>query len=175
MSQITITKGRFLKNEKIAIEYLKEDGSESKPAECNEMHSSLPHKDLKKAFQCLAIHAALIGEYVSHLSVKNINKPEPDLVKDFIVFGFSIVEDGVILYARKTLKMGEAMNFTTPVIKLEDKSEDAYPFTKNLASCIEDCKDELTKYLDGKFAPDPQQVLFPEEKIHRHNNKMQTT
>lgn len=170
MSQITITKGRFLKNDKIAIEYLKEDGNESKPAECSEMHSSLTHKDLKKAFQCLAIHAALIGEYVSHLSVKNINKPDPDLVKDFIVFGFSIVEDGVILYARKTLKMGEAMSFNTPVIKLEDKSEDAYPFTKNLAICIDACKDELTKYLDGKFAPDPQIVLFPDEKTHKRNN-----
>ncbi len=167
MSQITITKGKLIRNDKIEIEYQKNDGAESNPAECSEKHTSTAHKDLIKAFKCLAIHAALIGEYLSPAAVTNIDKPDTDLIKNFTVFGFEVDEEGVTLSARKTLITGKGLNFTPPKIKFNEKSEDAYPFIKNLTQCIDVCKDELTQYLNGKFAPDPQQKLFPEEKLSK--------
>lgn len=168
MSQIIITQGKLLKKDIVKVAYAKNIGSNRNPAEGEEKYSDPPHRDLKNAFASLAIHAILVGEYVSFITVKDIENPDPELVKNFTVTGFSCVgediESGVILSARKTLKTGKQMGFNTPIIRFEDPSDDPYPFAENLEGCIEKCKDELTRYLNGKFAPDPQLPLFADEK-----------
>ncbi len=167
MSKIEIKKGKLLKGDIIQVEYLKSDGTDAKPAECSEKHLHPPHEDLKKAFVSLSVHAALTGEFISSSLIGDIKKPDTELVENFNVTGFTIVgedeDEGVILSARKTLKTGKTMGFNTPKILLEDESETAYQFAKDLALCIADCKDQLTEYLNGKFAPDPQGTLFLDE------------
>ncbi len=63
------------------------------------------------------------------------------------------------------------MGFNTPLIKIsepdmesENGKEPEYKFADELADCLDDCKKELTEYLNGKVAPDPQGKLFPEAK-----------
>lgn len=168
---IEINKGKLLKNgEIIEVAFTKQNVKQnSKPAKCNEEHHDPPHPDLKKAFSSLNIHAALIGEFISPLSFADINNVDAELYKDFKVTGFTLVgedlEQGVILSARKTLKTGKTMGFNTPVQHFEDPSDNPYLFCDDLSECIDNCKKELTKYLEeGKFAPDPQIDMFEEPK-----------
>lgn len=163
MSKITITKGKLLKGDLIQIEYLKTDSSESKPAECSEKHTEPPHNDLKKAFKSLAIHSALLCEFIPVASIADIKKPDQELTKNFNVTGFTIVgEDeveGVILSARKTLKSGKTMGFNSAKIMFNDESETAYEFVEDLEQSIGLCKDELRNFLDGKHGDDVQGKL----------------
>lgn len=166
---IEINKGKLLKNDIVEVSFIKQDLKKgSKPAKCNEEHADPPHADLRKGFKSLNIHAAMIGEFVSPMKVSDIENVDEALAKDFNVTGFTLVgedlEAGVILSARKTLKTGKTMGFNTPVQHFEDPSENPYPFCDNLVECIDTCKSELTKYLEGKFAPDPQISMFTEEK-----------
>ncbi len=163
MSKITITKGKLLKGDKIEVEYTKQENSASKPAKCSEEHVDPPHDDLKTAFAALAIHAALLGEFVAISAVKDISKPDAKHSKDFTVTGFTITggddDEGVILTAHKTLRSGKSLGFNTPIIRFEDESNTAYPFMEQLETAINECKDQLREYLNGKYAPDPQQKL----------------
>ena len=79
-------------------------------------------QDFQKALDSLAVHAALKGEFISFKSVKDINKPDPDLIKDFTVTGFSLSESkknggGVILTGHKNLLAGGILGFNTPIIR----------------------------------------------------------
>jgi len=165
---IEINKGKLLKGDIVEVSFTKQNLKQgSKPAKCNEEHHDPPHPDLKRAFMSLNIHAAVIGEFVSQLDIKDIKNVDFDLCKDFKVTGFTIVgeelEQGVILSARKTLKTGKTMGFNTPVQHFEDPSDNPYLFCDDLQECIDNCKRELTKYLEeGKFAPDPQLDMFKE-------------
>lgn len=167
MSNLTITKGKLLKGDRVEIQYLKNNGIESKPAECSEIHKSPPHIDLKKAFDSLIIHSCLVGEFIPLQAIKDINNPDPEQVKDFTVTGFTVVgedlDEGVILSARKTLKSGKTLGYNCPKILFNSETETTYDFADDLALCIAGCRDELQLYLGGKFAPDPQGVLFMDE------------
>jgi hypothetical protein len=161
---IEITKGKLLKGDVVQIEYFKSDGAESKPAECSEKHTDPPRKELKDAFNSLAIHAALIGEFIPLTSVKDISHPDQEIIVDYNVSGFTIVasgdeDEGVILTAQKTLKNGKMLGFNTPTMRFNDASDNAYPYLDQLAKSVELCKHEMMEYLSGKHAVDPQLKL----------------
>ena len=160
MSEINITKGKLLKNS-VEVEYTSTLPGK-KPKSCSEESDNLPKQSLITAFDKLAIHAALCGEFIN--PVKNIDKADPELIKDFKVTGFSLSEskkngDGVILTGHKTLSSGKILGFNTPTIHFEDDSENAYPHMGKLVSCIETCKDEIRAYLNCEYAEDPQTKL----------------
>lgn len=178
MSELQIKKGKLLKNDRIEVEYEKTE-ADSSPAHCKEEHTSPPHADLKKAFQALVIHAAIIGEFVSASIITDIRKHDPEIIENFNVTGFTVAgandDEGVILSARKTLKSGKTMGFNTPKILLNTESETAYEFAEDLGLCVADCKDQLIEYLQGKIAPDPQGVLFLDEEsdvVHGEKKKV---
>lgn len=165
---IEINKGKLLKNDIVEVSFIKQNLKKgSKPAKCNEEHADPPHPDLRKAFKSLNIHAAMIGEFVSPMKVKDIEDVDEELAQDFSVTGFTLVGDdleaGVILSARKTLKTGKTMGFNTPIQHFEDPADNPYPFCDNLLECISKCKSELKQYLEGKFAPNPQLDMFPKD------------
>lgn len=164
MSEIIITKGKLLKGDKVEIEYQQKHSSTAKPANCSYEQDETPRIELKKAFSNLAIHAALLGEFIPLKSIKKIDAPDPELVKDFNASGFTISaskkgDEGLILTAQKTLSSGRTLGFNTPVIRLDDESENAYPFSKELSAAVDVCKDELTQYLNGVRGEDPQGKL----------------
>lgn len=164
MSQITITKGKLLKGDKVEIEYQQKDSSDSKPANCSYEQDAPPRQKLKTAFSNLAVHAALLGEFISVSSIKDINKPDPEVTKDFNASGFTVInnknsDEGVIITAQKTLKNGKSLGFNTPIIMFADESDNAYPYSEELANAIDVCKDELREYLNGVRAENPQTKL----------------
>ena len=118
MSTITFHNGKVLKGDIVKISYSEQRNSKSKPSKHEVECKDTPHPDLKKAFAGLAIHAALLGEFVAIAQVKDIKQVDPELIKDYNASGFSISgndQDLVILTAQKTLRSGKAMNFNTPL------------------------------------------------------------
>lgn len=160
---IEITKGKMLKGDIITIEYLKKDG-DSKPAECSEKHSDPPRQQFKDAFNSLAIHAALLGEFIALTKIDDITEVDIELSKDYNCSGFTVIasgddDEGVILTAQKTLKNGKILGFNTPTTRFNDESDNAYPYLDELAESVDTCKYEIREYLNGKHAVDPQLKL----------------
>jgi hypothetical protein len=163
MSKISITKGKLLKGDKVVVEFEKRDSNNAKPTHCSEESFGKPHKDLTTAFNALALHAALLGEFVGTAMVPDIDNPNPELFRDFTVTGITISggdeDKGVVISAYKTLKNGKTMHFNTPNTRFSDESEKAYPFLTELDDAITLCEDELREYLNGKVGPDTQGSL----------------
>lgn len=165
---IEITKGKVLKDDVVEVSFTK-TSSTTKPAKCNEEHKDPPHPDLKRALQNLAIHAALIGEFIPTSEIGDIEKPEHENLSLFHVSSFSTKgddgEDSVVITAQKTLKTGKVLGFNTPSTRLNDDSDSAYLFAEDLKSCIEYAKAEFREYLNGKIATDPQGKLNFDEPV----------
>lgn len=163
MSKIIITKGKLLKGDKVEIYYKKQDSNVSKPVNCSEENPNTPKQELRDAFAALTIHAALLAEFISTALVPDIAKANPELIKDYLVTGFTITgnedDEGVIITAHKKLKSGKTMGFNTPVTRFSDESDTAYPFMEELILAVENVCDHLVKHLEGDYAPDPQGEL----------------
>jgi hypothetical protein len=168
MSKVIIIKGKLLKGDKVEISYKKQESNISKPVGCSEENPNPPRKELKEAFAALAIHAALLGEFVSTALVPDFDNVNQELIKDFTVTGFTITgseeDEGVIITAHKKLKNGKSLGFNTPTTRFSDESENVYPFMDQLIECVDNCKEMLTKHLNGEYGDDPQGSLeFPEQ------------
>jgi hypothetical protein len=105
MSQIEITKGKLLKDS-VEIEWTERNSLDEKPDECGKKSKSLPRQSLRDAVESLAVHAALRCELIP--SVSDVKKVDPEIVKDFVVTGFSLSEskktgEGVVLSGHKIL------------------------------------------------------------------------
>lgn len=164
MSKITITNGKLLKGDIVEIEYQQRDSVDSDPANCSYKQGGLPRKELKKAFDKLAAHAAIIGEFISADSLNDLEDVDLNLVTNFTVTSFSISskktnEEGVKLNAYKTLSNGEVMQLNLPIKWYNTESDNAYKFLGSLESDIKICQDELVAYLNGVRGDDPQQKL----------------
>lgn len=156
----TITKAKILKGDRVEIEFTSRPSADAKPKTCTEESENPPRPSFKKAFDALAIHAALSGEFIPETSVADITKIDPTLVKDFTVTSFSLNDskkngEGVILTGHKTLSSGKILGFNSPIIRFNDESENAYPHIEELEAAIEMCKDEAAQYLNGAYADDP--------------------
>jgi hypothetical protein len=165
---ITITKAKILKDDKVEISFTR-TSTKHKPSSVNEEHRDAPHEDFKKSFADLAVHAAIIAEFIPADEISDISAPEHQQLKNFTVTGITIhgEDEGVNITAMKTLKNGKMMLFNCPLVRYEDNSENAYTFTDDLVDKVEAAKTEAKKYLDGKFAEDAQtEIQFPaDEKI----------
>lgn len=131
------------------------------------------HDDLRVAFRKLIPHFAFICEEITDekLVKKAIKNPDSYLIDidtapsdvffKFRVSAFSIVEkDGdetVFINGSKRLETNKEISFSTPGISLHD---DDYPLVSELNEAIEELKEEVLAYMQGKSAPKAQLEMF---------------
>lgn len=167
MSTIKITKAKLTK-ERLSINYTKtrDDGSHSETSENPEWEV---HPDLKSALGLLAIHMAIMTDYVTNKQVKNIEKHDSELCKDFTISGYSIGGDegdeGIVISGHKILKNGKALILNTPFARFEEGDETRYAFMEDLMNCVSRIEKEVLSYLDGskKASPAQMQMEFEEQ------------
>jgi len=170
MGKITIHSAKFLK-EKAMIDYTEERGTNLKPVRRNDEFRDIPHPHLINAYKGLAVHAAIIAEFIPSAEIEDIKKPDHEELGKYKVTGFSISgedRDQIVLTGQKTLKTGKILTFNTPVLRMTDDGENAYKFAPELHAAVEKCQERVRDYLNGTVAEDPPgQLQFPEEKTNK--------
>lgn len=130
----------------------------------NEEHNGKPHEDFKKAMQRLAVHLAVISEFLPPKGVKNLETERDNSgeVEKFTVRGFTLGGDEddewIILSGYRLQSTGRALNFNTPKTDFEE-SDKSYKFTEDLVKCIAEVKKECELYLGGKYEDEIQSQL----------------
>jgi len=134
------------------------------------------HDDLRKLFRQLVPHFAFICEEVKDekLIKKCLANPDDYLVRadgeemdetflKYRVSEFEVQERKgyafVTISGAKQLSTGEEIYFTTPSIDADGD----YKFLSDLNSTIENLKEEVILYMQGKHAPKAQFEMFAEE------------
>lgn len=114
------------------------------------------HEDLRLAFDKLVPHFVLLTEMKKKPEVvKNIDLKmmDEELLSKFKAKGFSLDEKNgetsIKISGMKFLVSGKAVSFETPSTRRETK-DDGYEFFEELVQCIEDLKDEILEYMNGK-------------------------
>lgn len=115
------------------------------------------HQDLRSAFEKLIPHFILLTEMKKKPEmVKTIDLNEEvseELLKKFKIKGFSLDEKNgetaVKISGVKILTNGKTVSFETPKTSRGNK-DDGYEFYDELIQCIEDLKDEILEYMEGK-------------------------
>lgn len=134
------------------------------------------HDDLRNAFRRLIPHFAFICEEVrdSKLVAKAVKDPElylsdretaPDeTFFKYRVFGFNLIEKKGVnlleLTGSKQLENMEEISFSTYAVDVNDNE---YEFRIDLNDAINNLKEEVLAYMQGKYAPKAQQEMFGEE------------
>ncbi len=160
MSEIKIIAVKLIKGgEQVEIKY---KISDSVNGSVDFIGENEAHPDLKAKFQALAVHLAVISDYIPP---KNAHKSSE--IEKFIVSAYKhwSKEDnpGVTLTGYKLTARGRAQNFNTH-LAFEGTDENQYILLDDLTTKLADLDAETLLYLqEGKKAPDPQQSLFPDE------------
>lgn len=163
-----ITKVKLIKggDNGIEISTVKLEANKS-TTKANEEHSAAVHVDFKAAMTSLAIHFGLLSDYLKPSQVKNIDKYDVELIKDFTVTGFSIKGDaedkGFVLTGYKKKSNGKTITVNTPFTRFVEAEGSEYQFIEHLEARINEAEREVKEYLGGKVAPDPQGSLFSDE------------
>lgn len=118
---------------------------------------AIVHDDLINAFQRLVPHFALLTEQVLESEVESIilnGKEIPeDLLQKIKVSGITVggtgESEGITISGSKRLSNGKMINFNTPFTKWEAVDE-GYKFISELINVLEDLKDEVIAYMEGK-------------------------
>lgn len=135
------------------------------------------HDDLRNAFKKLIPHFAYISENITDdkLVEKAIKNPESYVIdreesKDESFFKFRVHEfeiqekDGYekikISGAKQLLETNQEINFSIPPVEL---GGDKYKFGNELQNLVEELKDEVAAYMQGKSAPKAQIEMFEED------------
>lgn len=166
--QIEVVKAKILKGNLVEITYEQTDAQGVK-TEFNMKSSKVPHNDFINAMNKMRVHGAVIAEYIAEKEIIDISDPVHDKLDLFSISGFTITgrkaeDEAIIITGLKTLRTGKKMMFNTPLVRLNDESANAYEYVDDLVEKLADVKSEAAKYIGGKFAPDPQQSLFENEK-----------
>lgn len=173
MSKINITTAKVLNEEVFAAWWELEN---EKRADTEKTIHEKPHPDLVKCMNKLAVHAALIGEFIPYDEIGDIDNPDHPELKKFEVKGFSLSgknEERFILTCSKTLIVGN-LGFNTPLRSFDDTSDNAYKYLSELKKLMEKCKDEIREYLNGKHGEEEQGDLF-KENAKKSENGIATT
>lgn len=121
------------------------------------------HADFIQAMEKLKPHFALICEQLQENDINWMNLQSENLLP-FTVNGFHLKDNkvaGVVIVGSKKLSNEKVLGLNSPYVKLEDESEKAYPFLKELNQILKEVAKEADAYLmDGKFAKDPQSSMF---------------
>ena len=133
--------------------------------------SDLPmHDDCKQAFLNLIPHLILICELEKpkkelkayfHTDVDATDENENSLNRKYSIEEFAITgsgdAEGLTIKGTKYLSNGKTLKLVTPSIRLDDDKE--YDFLEELQKRVDQLKDEVFQYLNGKHAPFSQQSL----------------
>lgn len=162
MSDITIIKVKLIKEgEKLEVAF-KETGALKSLVD--KVCESRVHPDLKNAVDALAVHFAILSDYIT---VKRARDKEE--LEKFVMIGYSIggkeEEEGITITGQRKTSYGKKLTLNTPFLLLESSGE-TYSLIGDLNSKIKTIEDEVLKYLtEGKKAPDPQTSMFPPEPV----------
>lgn len=133
--------------------------------ESNERHKAPIHPDLKKCFDELAIHLAVMTGYVASSRVTDIAMPDPELSEKFYVHAYSMGGDddsaGVVVSGHHILPNGKAVILNTPFYRLEESPETRYIFMDDLVARLTNAEKEITDYLKGKKRGGQQALDLP--------------
>lgn len=163
---LTIDKAKLVKGgEKVEISFTKQADNGTKSSG-GELFNAPIHPDLKKAFDALIIHFAIMTGQLPLKSVKDITNFKDELIEGFKVSGISIGGDneGITLTGTRLLWNGKAFNSNTPYYKFEESDQTRYTHMDDLIERLDRVKDELIKYMDGKRGADGQLDLFESDK-----------
>lgn len=170
MGKITIHSAKFLK-EKAVIDYTEERGANLKPVRRSDEFRDIPHPHLINAYKGLAVHAAILAEFIPATEIEDIKKPEHDELDRYHVTGFHISgedRDQIVLTGQKTLKSGKILTFNTPLLRMNDEGESGYKYAPELHEVVERCQERVRDFLGGVVAEDPQGVIqFPDDKVSK--------
>lgn len=163
MSEIRILKCKLVKKgEALSVEYSRQERDKSITI-VSEEHKAPVHTDLKNAFLGVAIHFAILSDYVKVKQVKDIRDYDSDLIEGFNVStihrGGAEDEEYIILTGSKITATGRAVTINTPILKIEEEGDKGYKYIEQLIERVAHVESEVKEYLSGKHAPDPQGEL----------------
>jgi hypothetical protein len=167
MSTITIKSGKISNG--MFLEYSFEEKKEES-TDTVKKKSDLPiHNDCQKSFNNLIPHLMLLCEQVDKSDeileafdngVDDIND-ENSYFYNYRVTEFKITgnasSEGVVLSGNRQLSTGKTISLTTPFIRWDNED---YKFVSDLAEAVENVREEVYQYYQGKHAPLPKQESF---------------
>lgn len=156
----------------------------------DDKYKGLIHADLKKAWDRLKIHMAMIPGLVPVTAVDDIAAPKMELFDKFFIHAFSIGGDedaqGITLSGHMITYRGKAFNFHTPFELFDTAPESRYVHMDDCVAALTDLKAEIELYLGGKRGEpskkpkaekekDPNQTeLFDEGEVKAGEDKKRT-
>lgn len=128
------------------------------------------HDDFHRRFRQLVPHLALMCEEVDDSDdlAQAMDKMESlselsrlsEKLRKYKVTAFKITgtgdTEGIVITGQKKLATGKVVNLNTPNLKWEDE----YEYASELRITVQELRDEVIEYMDGKQAPDVQGRLF---------------
>lgn len=163
MSETKITKMKLIKTgEKLEVGF--EEGGDNPSIVPKKLFHNRCHPDLIRATKALAIHLAIITEYIPE---KNAHKS--DQLDRFIITGYSIGgkegEEGVVITGYRKTKSGKTVTLNTPFMRFEEDDKTRYILMSELEERLAEIEKEVILYMTkAKKGEDPQASLeFPED------------
>lgn len=157
-----------VKDSSVEVHYNDTD-KENNTAEIQARYSQIPHKDLINAMKNMTKHLAMLCDLKESDEVRMCDDFEEfDLSKlpNLEVTGISIGGDGehsgVTITGMKKLKSGKVINLNSPFTKYFDKN-DPYYFEEYLFNDVSRCINEVTQYMNGKWAIKQLEIEFKNE------------
>lgn len=137
-------------------DYLKLEATENNnnmPREMADTFKIPVHKKMKDAIQKLAVHAAMIVNYIDATKYKKSSDVEADLYAEFNVtsvhFKYGKKGDSMLINCTYRTPLEQAFNFTTPNIYLMLESENSYKFNSDLVKIRQNIFAKIGAYLAG--------------------------
>lgn len=173
---LTIDKAKLVKGgEKVEISFTKtaDNGTKSSGSE---VFTAPIHPDLKKAFDGLIIHYAIMTGQLPLKSVKDITNYKDELIEGFKVSSYSIggENEGITITGTRLLWNGKAFNSNTPYYLFEESEQNRYTHMDDLVAKLGRVDEELKKYMEGtKRGTDGQLDMFEGQDKKDQVTKMQ--
>lgn len=109
------------------------------------------HPDLSTAVQSLAVHLAILCDFIDPKQSK-----DTDEIEKFTVTGYSIGgkegEEGVTITGMRKTKTGQKYSINSPFTRFDASEESRYILMNDLQSKMDTIEDEVMKYLfEGKM------------------------
>lgn len=120
------------------------------------------HKKFKTALHKLAVHAAILSNYIDIGDIKKVSDIPAELYADFNVtsvhFKYGKKGDSIQINATCRTFRDKAHNFTTPLEYLEMDEETAYQFQDDLLKIRQNIFDRIDNYMSGEERGDVNEI-----------------
>lgn len=154
MSTIKIKKAKIVNGKRTShVEVIYDESTEKgQHASVEKTPEWEPHEDLRTAMNKLAVHYALMNEFIPiDKKAKSVQDYELAKYANIIVSGYSISGDegkeAVILTGHRLLTTGKAQIVNTPLEPID--SENGYKYMDDLVEQIEAIDKEVILYING--------------------------